>query len=205
METETPSVAARARVRGCSAVLGVALVALVGVPDVARATAVGRAAAGGVKRRARPQAGGEASIPAELKVRLEALQAKRPDPGERRAESVPVPAAAGAAAAAAAKPVPPPPPVGRRRRRRRRRIPPIPLKFMGTVERPGLKLAALTDCKGFTYAAREGEDDRRPIPARQDRRRIGRHRIFQRHRPDHRPKERRVSARIAELAASAAS
>ena len=28
---------------------------------------------------------------------------------------------------------------------------------MGTVERPGLVLAALTDCKGFSYAAREGE------------------------------------------------
>ncbi len=28
---------------------------------------------------------------------------------------------------------------------------------MGTVEKPGLTLAALTDCKGFSYAAREGE------------------------------------------------
>ena len=36
-------------------------------------------------------------------------------------------------------------------------IPPIPLKFMGTVEGPGIKLAALTDCKGFTYSGREGE------------------------------------------------
>ncbi len=36
-------------------------------------------------------------------------------------------------------------------------IPPIPLKFMGTVEKPGLMLAALTDCKGYAYAAREGE------------------------------------------------
>ena len=36
-------------------------------------------------------------------------------------------------------------------------IPPVPLKFMGTVEKPGLTLAALTDCKGFSYAAREGE------------------------------------------------
>jgi len=30
------------------------------------------------------------------------------------------------------------------------------LKFMGTVERGKLKLAALTDCKGFTYAGGEG-------------------------------------------------
>ncbi len=44
-------------------------------------------------------------------------------------------------------PQPPPPPP----------IPPIPLKFMGTVERGTLKLAALTDCKGFTYSGREGE------------------------------------------------
>jgi hypothetical protein len=29
---------------------------------------------------------------------------------------------------------------------------------MGTVEGPGVKLAALTDCKGFTYAAREGQE-----------------------------------------------
>jgi hypothetical protein len=28
---------------------------------------------------------------------------------------------------------------------------------MGTVEKPGLTLAALTDCRGFSYAAREGE------------------------------------------------
>jgi hypothetical protein len=28
---------------------------------------------------------------------------------------------------------------------------------MGTVERGPMKLAALTDCKGFTYSGREGE------------------------------------------------
>ena len=44
-----------------------------------------------------------------------------------------------------------------RRRLRRRRFRRFPLKFMGTVEKPGLTLAALTDCKGFSYAAREGE------------------------------------------------
>ena len=46
---------------------------------------------------------------------------------------------------------PPPPPPGPPP------PPPISLKFMGTVEKPGLTLAALTDCKGFSYAAREGE------------------------------------------------
>ncbi len=77
--------------------------------------------------------------PAELKVRLEALEAKRPDFDDGRAEPVPVPAAAGTAATDSCRrstsrlvpvgppPAPPPPP-----------IPPIPLKFMGTVEKPGL-------------------------------------------------------------------
>jgi hypothetical protein len=37
-------------------------------------------------------------------------------------------------------------------------VPPITLKFMGTVEKGTMTLAALTDCKGFTYAAREGEE-----------------------------------------------
>ena len=97
--------------------------------------------------------------PAELKVRLEALEARASGFWRRRAESVPIPAAAGAAASRRSSrrrsrrsgqpppPVPPGPPPP----------PPIPLKFMGTVEKPGMKLAALTDCKGFSYAAREGE------------------------------------------------
>jgi hypothetical protein len=43
--------------------------------------------------------------------------------------------------------MPPPPPV----------IPPIPLKFMGTVEKGNLKLAALTDCKGSTFYGKDGD------------------------------------------------
>jgi hypothetical protein len=94
--------------------------------------------------------------PAELKVRLEALQGKRPDQGEVgrnpfRFKPPPAPPAPPKPLTPPAQvpqgPVTPPAPV----------IPPIPLKFMGTVERGNLKLAAMTDCKGFTYAGREGE------------------------------------------------
>jgi hypothetical protein len=36
-------------------------------------------------------------------------------------------------------------------------VPPIPLKFIGTLETDGLKLAAVSDCKGFTDARAEGQ------------------------------------------------
>ncbi len=95
--------------------------------------------------------------PAELKVRLEALEAKRPDfdAGDRNPfRFQPPPAPPPPKLPPVQEPIvpvgppsPPPPPA----------VPPITLKFMGTVERPGLLLAALTDCKGFSYAAREGE------------------------------------------------
>ena len=95
--------------------------------------------------------------PAELKVRLEALEAQRPDFGEGarnpfRFQPPPTPPPQTVKPLVTPpdpNPTPvqtgPPPP------------PPIPLKFMGTVEKPGMMLAALTDCKGFSYAAREGE------------------------------------------------
>jgi hypothetical protein len=96
--------------------------------------------------------------PEELKVRLEALQAKPPDLGEGarnpfRFQPPPAPPPPKAVpppvtpSGPITPPGPPPPPP----------VPPIPLRFMGTVEKPGLTLAALTDCKGFSYAAREGE------------------------------------------------
>ena len=129
--------------------------------------------------------------PAELKVRLEALQAKRDrilatderNPFRFQPPPAPppppkLPPVTMPAGPVGPPPPPPPPP-----------IPPMPLKFMGTVEKPGLTLAALTDCKGFSYAAREGEIDRRPVPAGQDSGRVGHPRIFQRDRPNHRPKE----------------
>ena len=161
METESAqsgSVRTRAWVLG---VLAVALVALVAYqmwpektvappapPAAARRTGAARSAA----------ARGELD-PAELKVRLEALEAKPPDFGDGkrnpfRFQPPPAPPAPPPGSLAPVKPVdtgPPPPPPGPPP------PPPIPLKFMGTVEKPGLTLAALTDCKGFSYAAREGE------------------------------------------------
>jgi hypothetical protein len=93
--------------------------------------------------------------PAALNVRLDALNEKRPDPGElernpfrfKPPPAPPPPPPVKLAPPVDPVPQAPPAPV----------IPPIPLKFMGTVERGALKLAALTDCKGFTYSGREGE------------------------------------------------
>jgi hypothetical protein len=111
-------------------------------------------------RRTGPARGGAARgelDPAELKVRLEALEAKAPDLGEGarnpfrfQPPPAPPPPKAGPPVTPTGPPPPPPPPPPPQ-------IPPIPLRFMGTVEKPGLTLAALTDCKGFSYAGREGE------------------------------------------------
>jgi hypothetical protein len=132
--------------------LGVAIVALVAYwmwPEpAAPVSAPTRARAGS-------RSGPGSTDPAELDVRLEALKATRPDPGEVernpfRFKPPPAPPPKPMPVAPpepAGPPLPPPPPP----------IPPIPLKFMGTVEGPGIKLAALTDCKGFTYSGREGE------------------------------------------------
>jgi hypothetical protein len=94
--------------------------------------------------------------PAALNVRLEALNEKRPDPGDLERNPFrfkPPPAPPPPPPVKIAPPPevptgPPPPPP----------IPPIPLKYMGTVERGNLKLAALTDCKGFTYSGSEGAE-----------------------------------------------
>jgi hypothetical protein len=152
METETP--ASRLPRPWLLAVLGVALVALVAYymwpaspPPSAPAAAPRAQAARGNS--------GETVTPQDLDVRLESLQAKRPDTGEiernpfrfRPPPAPPPLAPVKLPPAPSGPPPPPPPPV----------IPPIPLKFMGTVEGPGIRLAALTDCKGFTYSGREGE------------------------------------------------
>jgi hypothetical protein len=154
METETSSVGRR--VRGwLLAVLGVAVVALVAYQMWPESS--GPASPSRNRRAGQSAAGREGFDPAELKVRLEALQAKRPDEGEHernpfRFQPPPAPPPPKPQPLAPPQPVgPPPPPPGPPP------PPPIPLKFMGTVERPGLVLAALTDCKGFSYAAREGE------------------------------------------------
>jgi len=157
METETPASGRRAR-GWLLAALGVALVALVAYQMWPEPPAAPAAQASNRRSAADRNKAASAEIdPAELKVRLEALQAKREDFGEGernpfRFQPPPLPPApklppvtmpAGPVGPA---PAPAPPP-----------IPPVPLKFMGTVEKPGLTLAALTDCKGFSYAAREGE------------------------------------------------
>jgi hypothetical protein len=155
METETQGAGRRAR-GWLLAALSVALVALVAYqmwPDQSATPA-----APSSNRRtgtARTGAARGEMDPAELKVRLEALQAKRPDFGEGernpfRFQPPPAPPPPMPPPIPVVPTGPPPPP-------QPPPIPPIPLKFMGTVERPGLTLAALTDCKGFSYAAREGE------------------------------------------------
>jgi hypothetical protein len=98
---------------------------------------------------------GEGIDPASLRVKLDALKAVRPDQAElernpfrfKPPPAPPPPPPRPVVPPPPPAPLTPPPPV----------IPPIPLKFMGTVERGTLKLAALTDCKGFTYSGREGE------------------------------------------------
>ena len=95
--------------------------------------------------------------PKELKVRLEALEASRPEEGASERNPFRFqPKAAPAPPPSAFKPPPvetepagPPPPPP---------IPPISLKYMGSVEKPGgVKIAALSDCRAATFAAAEGE------------------------------------------------
>jgi hypothetical protein len=151
METETPS--ARRPASWLLIVLGLVLVAFVGYrmwPDESAAMPPP------AQTPARTPQGGKASVAREdLKVRLEALTAKRADPGDVERNPFrfrPPPAPPAPKYVPPPKPVNVPPPLPPAPV-----IPPIPLKFMGTVEGPGIKLAALTDCKGFTYSGREGE------------------------------------------------
>jgi hypothetical protein len=157
MQTETHRAGLRAR-GWLLAALGVALVALVAYQMWPEPSTTPAAAPS--NRTTQPARAGTATgevVAGELNVRIEALEAKRPDFGESGrnpfrfqpppAPPPPKPQAPVAPVGPIGPPPPPPPPP----------IPPIPLRFMGTVERPGLLLAALTDCKGFSYAAREGE------------------------------------------------
>jgi hypothetical protein len=168
METESPAPAKGPR----PWLLGLLLLAVVGFvayrmwPE--SSTAVPTPPSNSRPRTPRASAQQTTIDPNDLKVKLEALNAQRPDPGavERnpfRFTPPPAPPAPKLPPAVQlpppGPPAPPPPPP----------IPPIPLKFMGTVERGPLKLAALTDCKGYTYAGREGE----PIDGRYRLVRIG--------------------------------
>jgi len=153
MDTETPASPSSGRPRvWLLGLLGVVLVALVGYRMWPDEPAVPVAS----QPPSRQQPGTAATVaPEDLKVRLGDLAAKRPDPGdvERNPFRFRPPPAPPAPPPTAFKPpanLPPPVPPAPS-------IPAIPLKFMGTVEGPGIKLAALTDCKGFTYSGREGE------------------------------------------------
>jgi hypothetical protein len=151
METETPSTRRpRAWLLIVLSLVVVGLVAYKMWPDESAAMTPPPAT------QARAQQGTAANVSStDLKVRLDALEVKRPDPGDaernpfrfRPPPAPPAPPPVKMAPPPPIVPTAPPEPV----------IPPIPLKFMGTVEGPGIKLAALTDCKGFTYSGREGE------------------------------------------------
>jgi hypothetical protein len=98
--------------------------------------------------------------PKDLKVRLEALEAAPQDQGDvernpfrfqPRAAPAPAPGPGAAKPPESSEPVVTAPPVPSG-------PPPIPLKYMGSVEKPnGVKIAALSDCRAATYAAAEGE------------------------------------------------
>jgi hypothetical protein len=154
MDTETPSSRSSGRRARpwLLAMLGLVLVGFVGYrlwPDAAVTPVASQPPS------RQPQGGTPTANPEELKVRLGDLAAKRPDAGDvernpfrfRPPPAPPAPPPQRVQPQIDLPPQPPPPPP----------IPPIPLKFMGTVEGPGIKLAALTDCKGFTYSGREGE------------------------------------------------
>jgi hypothetical protein len=103
------------------------------------------------------RARGQAIDPKELDIRLDALEAARPDRGEvarnpfrfqPKAAPPPPPNAYAPAPPVNPNPGPPPPPP----------LPPIPWKLMGFVEiKPGVRVAALSDCKGGTWNAKPGE------------------------------------------------
>jgi hypothetical protein len=100
---------------------------------------------------------GRASVdPSDLEVRLDALNTKHPgtesvdrNPFRFQPKAPPPPPPDSVKQTPVTNPTPPPPavPAG---------PPPIPLKFIGIVEKQGLKVAALSDCRS-TYYGKEGE------------------------------------------------
>ena len=100
---------------------------------------------------------GQQVDPKELDIRLEALEAARPDQAEVARNPFRF----------YQKPAPPPPPVSTTPTNPGPATPPqpvipppppIPWKLMGFVEiKPGVRVAALSDCKGGTWNARQGE------------------------------------------------
>jgi hypothetical protein len=153
METEPMSVRRRPNT-WLLVMLGVVVVGLVGY-SMWPASPTAPAPATPARARGTRPAERDRFTPQDLDVKLDALEAKRPTPGEiernpfrfRPAPVPPPPPPVATGPPPPVAPIQPPTP----------QTPPIPLKFMGTVEGPGIRLAALTDCKGFTYSGREGE------------------------------------------------
>jgi hypothetical protein len=156
METEAPNRGVRPK-PWLLALLALALVGLVANrmwPDQAAATDT---PASNPRNGPKPDTRRSGIDPAELDVNLEALSVKRAEAGNGgrdpfRFQPRAVPAPPKSAGGPPPPPFPPPMPPGPPP------VPPITLKFMGTVEKGTLTLAALTDCKGFTYSGREGEE-----------------------------------------------
>ena len=157
MEFETGGVTERPR-PWLLALLGIAVVALVAF-WLWPASSVAPAAAASNQARAAQQLAAEQADPSELDVRLERLNAMPPraSPVERnlfRFQPKAPPPAAGPTVTRlknppAELPEAPPPPAASS-------PPPIPLKFIGIVEKQGMKVAALSDCRSTFYGS-EGQ------------------------------------------------
>ena len=154
METETPAPGRRRPNIWLLVLLGVAVAGFFATRTWSGSTVTPAPSS----NQAKSQKKDDARIdPNELKVRLEALEASRPEEGssdrnpfrfQPKAAPAPPPSAFKPPPVETAPAGPPPPPP----------IPPIPLKYMGSVEKPGgVKLAALSDCRAATFAAAEGE------------------------------------------------
>jgi hypothetical protein len=154
METETPAPGRRRPNIWLLVLLGVAVAGFFATRTWSGSTVTPAPSS----NQAKSQKKDDARIdPTELKVRLEALEASRPEEGtsdrnpfrfQSKAAPAPPPSAFKPPPVETAPAGPPPPPP----------IPPIPLKYMGSVEKPGgVKLAALSDCRAATFAAAEGE------------------------------------------------
>ena len=158
METETPAPAPRRPSPWLFVVLGLTVAAFFATRTWSGSPVIPAPTANVAKSQKKDDAHVD---PKELKVRLEALEAARPEEAgsdrnpfrfQPKAPPPPPPSASalgfkpGQAETVPEGPPPPPP------------IPPIPLKYMGSVEKPGgVKIAALSDCRAATFAATEGE------------------------------------------------
>ena len=154
MSTETQPQSARPR-SWLLLLLGLAVVSLVVTKVMTHVPAP--SAQSPTPTRTGSRARGQAVDPKELDIRLEALEAARPDQGEvarnpfrfYQKPPPPQPVSSGPTPPVSQGPIVPPPPPP---------PPPIPWKLMGFVEiKPGVRVAALSDCKGGTWNARQGE------------------------------------------------